>query len=144
MGWLVVKRQGARGRVTEYALDLERVFLATQDMWAAVGPDFERRMGGSPAEEAVVPFPVRGDVPPPDVSSGTEWVLAQAILHQDLPGPYAAWLRGLVRADRAGGRLMLRAPSRFHAAYVDTHLKGQVLAACQAVDGAVSEIVIVE
>jgi hypothetical protein len=142
MGWLVVRRQGARGRVTEYALSIETILSATQAQWHSVGPDFALRMEGAP-DPTVVPLPIRGDVAPPDLSSGTEWVLAQAILHAEDPALYAAWLRALIRAGRAGGRLTLCAPSRFHAAYVDTHLKSRLLSACQAVDESVSEVVLV-
>lgn len=142
MGWLEVRRQGARGRVTEYALGIERILEDTKGRWDAVGPDFALRMGEAPASD-VVPLPVRGEVPAPDVSPGTEWALAQAILHAEDAATYGAWLRHLSRRDRAGGRLVLAAPSRFHAAYVETHLKGRVLAACQSVDGDVAEIVVV-
>jgi len=142
MGWLEVRRQGARGRVTEYALGLERILEDTKGRWDAIGPDFALRMGEAPAPE-VVPLPVRGEVPAPDISKGTEWVLAQAILHAEDAATYGAWLRHLVRQERAGGRLVLRAPSRFHAAYVETHLKGRVLAACEAVDEEVSDVMVV-
>jgi len=142
MGWLEVRRQGARGRVTEYALGLERILEDTKGRWDAIGPDFALRMGEAPAPE-VVPLPVRGEVPAPDISKGTEWVLAQAILHAEDAATYGAWLRHLVRQERAGGRLVLRAPSRFHAAYVETHLKGRVLAACEAVDEEVSDVMLV-
>jgi len=142
MGWLEVRRQGARGRVTEYALGIERILEDTKGRWEAVGPDFALRMGEAPAPD-VVPLPVRGDVPAPDVSTGTEWALAQAILHAEDAATYGAWLRHLSRRERAGGRLVLAAPSRFHAAYVETHLKGRVLAACQSVDGDVADIVVV-
>lgn len=139
MGWLQVRRQGARGRVAEYALGIERILEDTRPRWDAIGPDFALRLGEAPAPE-VVPLPVRGEVPPPDVSGGTEWALAQALLHAEDAGTYGAWLRHLKRIERAGCRLVLAAPSRFHAAYVETHLKGRVLAACQAVDEDVSEI----
>ncbi|KUF10024.1 hypothetical protein [Pseudoponticoccus marisrubri] len=140
-GWLVVRRQGARGRVTEYRLDLERVLEDTRPQWDAVGPDFALRMGTADGEAAqVVPMPVKGRVPAPEVREGTEWALARALLHGEDEALYASWLHGLERAERAGGRLTLRAPSRFHAAYVQTHLERQVLAACQAVDDGVTEL----
>ncbi len=142
LGWLVVKRQGARGRVTEYGLDLEQVLAVTRAEWSKVGPDFDLRMQGAPAPSQVVPMPMRGDVPPPDVSEGSEWALAQAVLHAEVPDIYGNWLRGLKRGGRAGGRLTLEAPSRFHGAYVQTHLVARILAACQAVDSDIDEVVI--
>ncbi|WP_298844590.1 hypothetical protein [uncultured Roseobacter sp.] len=141
-GWLCVRRQGARGRVTEYGLGTEKILADTAPAWGTVGPDFELRMA-QPETPAVVALPVRGDVPAPDVSGGTEWALARAVLHGEDPGTYASWIAALERTERAGGRLTLRAPSRFHAAYVQTHLERRVLKACRDVDGDVSEIRIV-
>lgn len=138
-GWLVIKRQGARGRVAQHGLDITRIMKDTACQWAAVGPDFELRMG-APDEAKVVPMPVKGDVRPPDVSSGSEWALAKAVLHASDAGLYASWVSGLERVERAGGRLTLRAPSRFHGCYVQTHLERQILAALQDVDTDVSEV----
>ena len=143
LGWLVIKRQGARGRVTEYGLDLDRMFAMTETEWPNVGPDFDLRMSVKPEKNPVVSLPVKGQIPPPDVSDGTEWALAQAILFSEAPDVYGSWLRNLVRINRAGGRLTLSAPSRFHGNYVQTHLNRKVLAACQSVDADVAEIVIV-
>ncbi len=143
LGWLVVKRQGARGRVTQYGIALETVLGATRPQWGAVGPDFELRMQGTPEPSRVVALPVSGAVRAPDLSDGSEWALAQAILYQEDQNSFGAWLSALQRAERAGGRLTLKAPSRFHAAYVSTHLMSRVEAACQAVDDSVSEVVLI-
>ena len=99
-------------------------------------------MQGLPdTDDQVVSLPLRGsDVPPPDLTEGTEWVLAQSVLHREDPALYGAWFRALTRTSRAGGRLLLKAPSRFHAAYVQTHLSARVLAACRLVDPEVAEI----
>lgn len=142
LGWLVVKRQGARGRVTDYGMDIGCVMAATRGIWPAVGPDFVVRL--SPAPEAtVVPFPsAAGEAPP--ITDAHEWGLAQAILYQQDPSRFGAWLKALERVERAGGRLILRAPSRFHAAYVQTHLSGAVLAACRAVDEGVTGVEVVD
>lgn len=143
LGWLVVKRQGARGRVTQYGIALETVLHATRAQWDAVGPDFALRMEGAPEPDRVVPLPIKGTVKAPDLSDGTEWALAQAILYQEDAASYGAWLAALKRDGRAGGRLTLRAPSRFHAAYVSTHLAARVQTACQSVDDSVSEVILI-
>lgn len=143
MGWLVVKRKGSRGRVTEYGLDLERILTTTEGEWCNVGPDFDLRMSGKPEQLPIVPLPVNGHVPAPDTSSGSEWALAQAILYTEAPDLYGSWLRNLVRVKRAGGRLILRAPSRFHGSYVQTHLARRILGACQTVDADVTEIAVI-
>lgn len=144
MGWLVVRRQGTRGRVTEYGMDSLQILDDTRKSWPSVGPDFVIRLEQQDASPSVVPFRGGSDAPPPDLSSGTEWVLAQAVLHRENPAIYGAWVRALERVERAGGRLTLRAPSRFHAVYVQTHLAGQILTACQSVDNDVSALIFVE
>ena len=142
LGWLVVSRQGARGHVTEYRIDKERLLEATQDSWASVGPDFDMRMKGQPESERIVPMPSRGDIPAPDISDGLEWSLALALLHAEDPNTYGSWLRALSRVDRAGGRLTLKAPTRFHGVYVQTHFLSRIVTACQAVDGDVTEVIV--
>jgi hypothetical protein len=144
LGWLRVKRAGARGRVTEYGLAVDALLSDTQAHWEKVGPDYALRMQGTDTDtQKVVPLIPKGSVTPPDLSHGDEWSLAQAVMYQEDPSVYAAWVRALVRADRAGGRLSLRAPTRFHAAYVQTHLIGRLLNVCQSVDGSISEIVLI-
>lgn len=140
--WLIVHRQGARGRVTQYKIDIERILSDTEPQWDAVGPDFVLRLGETPPSD-IVPLPVKGRVDPPTLTDDTEWTLAQAILHAEDEATYGAWLRHLKRRERQGARLVLAAPSRFHAAYVETHLKARVLAACRAVDDGVGEVALV-
>ncbi len=142
LGWLVVTRQGARGHVTEYRIDKEQLLAATQESWANVGPDFDMRMQGQPETDRVVAMPTRGKTPVPDIGDGLEWSLAQALLHAEDPNNYGSWLHALTRADRAGGRLTLKAPTRFHGAYVQTHLLRRIIAACQAVDADVTDVII--
>lgn len=149
LGWLVVRRAGARGRVTRYSLDLDAVLAATRSVWTAIGSDFDQRLSAPQADAVgqggssrVVPLPLRGAVTPPDLSTGTEWALAQGLLHAADPGAYGAWMAPLTRQERAGHRIVLRAPSRFHAAYVETHLKPRILDALQVVDDEVTEVTI--
>lgn len=142
LGWLVVKRQGARGHVTEYRIDMERLLEMTQPQWASVGPDFELRMQGSPEPARVVPLPSRHIPEAPDISDGSEWSLAKAVLHAEDPANYASWIQSLERVDRAGGRLVLKAPSRFHGSYVQTHMLTRLLQACRGVDETVTEIAV--
>lgn len=143
LGWLVVKRQGARGRVTTYGFETAHMLEATKRIWPEVGPDFAVRLEGAP-EETVVPFPVKGNLTPPAVDEGSEWGLARAVLYAEDAGRFGAWIQALQRTGRAGGRLTLKAPSRFHAAYVQTHLTGVLLRACQMVDEEVSSIEITD
>ena len=144
MGWLVIKKQGVRGRVSEYGLDLDRIYEDTRSSWAAVGPDFEHRMAGSDAPPTnVVPLRTGQIAAAPDQSDGNEWSLVKAVLHQEDPAIYTAWIAALTRSERAGGRLTLAAPSRFHANYVLSHLKPRLLAACRDVDELISDISVI-
>ena len=143
LGWLLVKKQGARGRVGTYQLDIAAILNATRNTWEAVGPDFAIRLDGG-AEQKVVPFsPAAAPPPVPDPES-SEWGLARAILYQQDTSRFGAWLNALKRSERAGGRLILKAPSRFHAAYVQTHLQAAILNACRAVDDTVNAIEIID
>lgn len=143
MGWLIVKKQGVRGRVSEHGLDMDRIYEDTRTSWSNVGPDFEHRMKGQEAPPTnVVPLRTGQIAAAPDLSDGDEWSLAKAVLHQEDPAIYTAWIDALSRSERAGGRLTLIAPSRFHANYVLSHLKPRLLAACRDVDDQISDIVV--
>jgi DNA-binding transcriptional MocR family regulator len=144
LGWLVVKRQGYRGRVSEYGINLERILRDTQGIWAAVGPDFEHRLSGNDSPPSnIVALPNNHPAPAPDLSDGSEWSLTKGLMHAEDPAGYSAWVQALTRQGRAGGRLTLMAPSRFHATYVMTHLIPRLLAACRDVDADVSDIVVI-
>jgi hypothetical protein len=145
MGWLLVTRQGARGRVSEYGLGIDRILADTAQVFAAVGPDFEARLGAAPESDAnVVPLPMKtAATAAPEIPDGTEWSLARAILHTQDSANFAAWFKALKREGRAGGRLTLTAPSRFHASYINTHLLSRLTAACQSIDGTVSSVTVV-
>jgi len=143
MGWLVVKRQGARGRVTDYSIDIPRILEDTRDTWQAVGPDFDLRMGGQGAEDTtVVPMPLNGTAPKPDITDD-EWGLTQALLHSADEALYGSWIHALQKAERTNTRLTLRAPSRFHAAYVQTHLERRILQAVRDIDDTITELRII-
>ncbi len=142
-GWLEVRRQGARGHVTEYRMNSEKLLSDTQAQWENVGPDFEARMRETPEMPGnVVPLPTRDNVAAPDISDETEWSLARAILHREDAVTYGAWFASLQRVSRAGGRLILNAPGRFHATYVQTHFEALLLRACQEADPDIDGVVI--
>ncbi|WP_226628828.1 hypothetical protein [Alloyangia pacifica] len=143
MGWLRVKRQGARGRVSEYSLAIERILEDSRGRWGDVGPDFEQRLSGSEPDEKVVPLPIKGKIPAPDLADDSDWGLAKAILHEEDPALYAAWFAALDRRERAGGRLVLGAPTRFHASYVASHLGARLLSACRGVDAGIDEVQVI-
>ncbi|MEM6934048.1 MAG: DnaA N-terminal domain-containing protein [Pseudomonadota bacterium] len=134
-GVLYVKRPGVRGRVTSYALDHLQIRALTEPHWEQVGDDFSARMRAGalvPVETTppptVIPFPAR---PPLSADDGDPWTRAAATLQTLDPARYAAWYAPLKRLAIADGTLILRAPSRFHASYVETHLLDDLRRAVQ-------------
>lgn len=138
LGWVVVKRQGARGRVSVLGLDLERMLLDTRGAWENIGPDFVERAGGPApvADSKVVPFrPL-----PADAAGGGIWAQARTQLASEDPALFEAWLAMLTEDGREGDALSLFAPTRFHASYVATHLIGRVLAAVRRADSSIRSV----
>ncbi|MEM7057535.1 MAG: hypothetical protein AAF557_08095 [Pseudomonadota bacterium] len=124
LGFLTVKRPGARGRVTTYAVEIDAILSASAQDWDRVGPDFADRMTlmtgqGDGAVSTVVPFPGV-------VTDRSEWSRARMALKAADKARYQAWFQPLVRESRAADTLTLRAPSSFHADYVLTHLIGEL------------------
>ncbi|MFD1343087.1 DnaA N-terminal domain-containing protein [Litorisediminicola beolgyonensis] len=146
MGWLTVKRPGARGRITSYRLDLDRILSDTRAAWTNVGEDFVARLTleTEPAagQGAVVAFPGSKTVPAPDLGDGDEWSLAAAVLHTEDIQSYGAWIRPLTRQGRRGDLLLLMAPSRFHAHYVQTHLLDRITRAVRRIDDGLDRVAI--
>lgn len=148
MGWLTLRRQGARGRVSEYALGIEAILAGTRDHWAAVGPDLEARLSGAvPVPAGTVPAGTeadgpRGDSPAaqvipfpaaePEAEGRDAWSRAARRFAREAPAIHAAWVRGLVVQARGPEGVTLLAPSRFHASYVATHLADRLTRLCRA------------
>lgn len=139
LGWLVVRRPAARGRVAVHGLDIGAILDASAPDWARVGPDFADRMaapadGTQSATGNVISFPA-----PPRDASGALWPRVQEVLHRQNPAVFAAWFAPLQEEDGPPGRLRLRAPSRFHAAFVTTHhmpaLMTAIMACVPGIDG---------
>lgn len=138
-GLLVIKREGVRGRVATYGLDHARIEALTSAVWPLVGSDFEERMGTfkglnegqSVVQTTVVQFPS---------TDRSEWSRTRPSLRQADPARYDAWFKPLIRDDRQGSLLRLRAPSSFHAGYVTTHLIGDLTRAVRSIDTSVESI----
>ncbi len=138
LGWMVVKTQGARGRVSVLGLDLERIMLDTRSEWANIGPDFIARAGGAPivpADEKVVPFR-RSTVVPADAL----WGRARQSLMAEDPALFDAWFAALADGGVENGRLHLIAPSRFHADYLRTHLIARIETATRRADPSINAV----
>lgn len=136
-GWLVQKRRGSRGRISLYGIDLEKVLEDTRACWPLIGEDFVSRMDVGAASETSNVVPLRSVAP---VVTGDAWSRTQALLHAEDPAIYAAWFHVLVEAERGEGRLVLSAPSGFHAAYVETHFLGRLRSAARAADPGIADV----
>lgn len=141
-GWLIVKRQGARGRVSVHGLDLSRILRDTAPAWPHIGPDYVARMG----EGETAPVPETNVVPlhpVPEVSgAGVLWPQVQACLRERHPAQYTTWLSKLEEEEVAEGCLSLVAPSAFVAASVTRDFQTILLAAAQTVDPGIARVIV--
>lgn len=148
-GFLVVKRPGAKGRVTAYSVNFEVLFAETRSVWSQVGSDFEQRMSDhsgaagqtehEPAEQASSPDSGRSSIIPfPSARSstqstspanpgtieesgakGTPWSRARDLLQRDDRAVFQSWFKVLRAEKSEDGILYLRAPTRFHRQHVE-------------------------
>jgi len=143
-GWLVLRRQGARGRVSVYGMDLNRMLEDTRPAWPLIGEDFSARLepdaAGQGASNVV---PLRALTVPTPVSEGSIWAAAQAQLLNDDGATYGAWFHALTEAEMEANCLTLVAPTRFHANYVATNFKDRLLAALRRLQPSLREVRIV-
>ena len=143
-GWLVLKRQGARGRVSVYGMDLNRMLEDTRPAWPLIGEDFIARLDPSQVpvgQGGTNVVPLRPVASP--VSDGTLWADAQAVLCEEDAASYSAWLHVLVQSGHEANCLTLAAPTRFHANYVGANLKDRVLGALRRIDPTVRDVRVV-
>lgn len=144
LGWIVLETPARRGRVACYGLDLPVIRAATRESWERVGDDFEARMGGLGAargDDKVVPFPcaetprVERGATEAVVTGGDAWDPVSRSLRAEDPAVYANWFEALRAEEDADGRLVLVAPSTFHANYIRTHFADRLLRATRAAPG---------
>lgn len=121
LGWLVQKRPGARGRVSLYGLDLNKIVNDTRVCWENVGPDFVERMSGQIVGKEtgnVVPFRKDNGVAFDDSFWGR---VCELVCAED-NSVYQAWIAPLIFVSVEQGKATLTAPTKFHANYVASHL----------------------
>lgn len=137
LGWLVVKRPAARGRVTVFGLGMAAILTGTKATWDKVGPDFVARMA-EPAPEVpkgnVISFPGAAPVAQPGL-----WGRVLAALHAENPAVCATWFTPLL-ARHEDGVLVLTAPSRFHASFVITHHLTRLTSLARQIDPSVERM----
>jgi hypothetical protein len=138
LGWITVKRPAARGRVAVYGLQIVDIVETTRPVWDRVGSDFVARMSGTgEAPEAprtnVISFPV------PATEAGL-WPRMQALLYREDPNLYGAWFAALVADPVADGALVLNAPTRFHAAFIQGNHLLRLAKLATAMDPAIQRV----
>lgn len=121
-GRLMIRtRAGVRGRAGAYRLDLIEIRHQAAPLWARIGPDYVERM--APSTELIVAEQTE-DAPEPDgveVAPGT-WSAAARRLRRTDPVKHAAWFAGLRPSNEDAKTIVLIAPTRFEAHYIETHL----------------------
>lgn len=117
-GWILEKRRGTPGQAAVLGLGLEQMLRDTQSAWETVGADLSQRL--APAEgPQVIPF--RSAVTRAPAAAQTPgWQAVAAQLQAREPEVYQAWFAALEPVSEAG-ELVLRAPSAFHASYLQSH-----------------------
>ena len=80
---------------------------------------------------------------PQPAADGTLWAGAQARLHGEDAAVYGAWFHPLTEVGMEEGSLTLAAPTRFHARYVEQHLRERLLAALRAVEPSVRSVSVI-
>ncbi len=150
--WIDLHRPAARGRVAEYRIDLDRTLHSTMPYWEAVGPDYTARMSGTQGPDVAAPGNViplhRAEASQPlpeadDRPGAACWARVARQLSAENSSLYSAWFAPLRVQEQDRGILFLAAPSRFHASYVDTHLRSRLIAACSAADRTIRDVRIV-
>ena len=145
-GWLTVKKAATRGNVATHGINFNLLLSDTEAFWPNVGPDLVDRLtimtgGEETADKSnVIPFSANGLQAPDD---GTFWAgMADRLLKED-PATYSAWFQHLNEAGREDATLVLVTASKFHAAYVQTHLTGRLILAARELDPSIRDVKII-
>lgn len=140
-GILICRRNGVRGRVAAYRLNLHRVCEITESVWTLIGTDFCERMAAlKPGGERVIRLDtIRASLAPADDATG--WDAVRQQLAALFPSQFDAWIAPLSVHDD-GQRVILEARSAFAAEYVKTHFGRDIVDAVAASWDSPREIVI--
>ena len=144
-GVLICKRQGVRGRVGAYRLNFAEIYRSSSEIWNDVGPDFAERMAmHRPSAEARVvqvdfAKPEREPRWEPQEGRG-EWRHVMRHLRDRYPDLHQNWFSGLELVGFENRSLRLKAPSKFSARYIETHLIGKLTDAVEQVLGPVDRV----
>ena len=148
-GLLRCLRPGVRGRVAAYRLDRAALVRISDEVGAAVGPDFGERMALlRPAPATVVRVDFGGDVPAASdlgtapTHQGGRWQQVAQRLRMEEPSLYANWFSKLSFDGYGDGTLALRAETRFIARYIETRLGARICEAAERELGPVDRLIV--
>lgn len=137
---LILKRAGAKGRVSAYSLNQEKIEELSADKWDLVGPDFGERMREQVRAEAVrsqakvVQFP--------EAASSGPWGRAQRHLASKDAARFNAWFSKLQLIGSRADEIVLGAPSEYHANYVNTRLLSELHEAFAATGSPMTKVLV--
>ncbi|GGA26841.1 DnaA N-terminal domain-containing protein [Neptunicoccus cionae] len=144
---LTCKRQGVRGRVGAYVLNLAAIAKLSADQWETIGPDFSERMAGyfPHRTENVVKIDFgTATVPSSEPDSRTEgegtWRAVQRTLQAKDEAIFKNWYSRLSLKACKDRKAEVLAPSRFVANYIQTHLFNELHHALEQEYGVLDEI----
>ncbi|PLS21504.1 DnaA N-terminal domain-containing protein [Neptunicoccus cionae] len=144
---LTCKRQGVRGRVGAYVLNLAAIAKLSADQWDTIGPDFAERMAGyfpQRVENVVKVDFAAASLPssepePKETRSGTWRAVQQALRSKD-EAIHNNWYSRLSLKVCKDRKAEILAPSRFVANYIQTHLFDELHHALEQEFGILDEI----
>jgi len=133
---LLKLRPGVRGRVGAYRLNYREIINLSQPSWENVGPDFVERMltiyPQSDVKVVNVDFAAKKIEPDkPETGERGIWRSIRGDLRKSDPSIFESWYGKLVFIAYTNGTLVLRAPNRFIARYIETHLDKPLMVAAR-------------
>lgn len=140
--WMTMKRQGVRGRAGAYRLDFVEIGRQSNHLWPLVGPDFVERLTIPTPEENVI-RPDFARVDQPTTKEPGTWAAVCERLRLSDQSVYHSWIAPLQVISNSEGHITLRAPSRFAANYVTTHLLGLMYGASEIEMGSPMKISVI-
>ena len=145
--WIRVTTPSGRGRVAQHSINFEAIIKQSSPHWSAIGPDFAARMVGAPKQDDlepttnVVPLHTQADNTYED--NGTGWrAVAERLRTQD-PTIFDSWISRLTPLQSDADTIVLAAPSKFIAGYINTHFMRRIEAGFSAEEGHLRCITIV-
>lgn len=144
---LICTRQGVKGRVANYRLNMPEILRQSEPFWAMIGTDFAERMADHLPRKTPTVVKVdfaRRSVPGPQTETPVDggWSRVGQRVQELHPDVWQSWGERLTFDGEADRCIRLRAPSAFVAQYVRTHLQAILAEAIEAEIGPDRRIVI--